>query len=163
MSDDKIKDALNMLPYGFYAIGSRSDDDVNIMVANWITQASFEPRQVAFALQKTAHTHKVISAGRVFSINIFNKEDADLIKAFTKSREKDPDKVKDADFTPGPETGCPVIAGAAAYLECRVVNMIDSGGDHEVVIGEVVGAGVHKEGKADSTLTLPDIGWSYAG
>ncbi|HLV36141.1 MAG TPA: flavin reductase family protein, partial [Spirillospora sp.] len=111
MSDDQIKDALNMLPYGFYAIGSRSDDDVNIMVANWVTQASFEPRQVAFALQKTAYTHKVISAGRVFSINIFNKEDADLIKPFTKSRAKNPDKVKDADFTPGPKTGCPVIAG----------------------------------------------------
>ena len=39
MSDDKIKDALHMLPYGFYAIRSRNGDDVNIMVLTWLMQA----------------------------------------------------------------------------------------------------------------------------
>jgi flavin reductase (DIM6/NTAB) family NADH-FMN oxidoreductase RutF len=71
--------------------------------------------------------------------------------------------VKNAHFTAGPETGCPIIAGAAAYLECRVVSITDNGGDHDLVVGEVVGAGVHKDGKATETLTLPDLGWSYAG
>lgn len=163
MSDDKIKAALNRLPYGFYAIGSRSGDEVNIMVANWVIQSAFEPRQVTLALSKTAYTHTLISSGRVFSVNIFNKEDADIIKNFTKSREKNPDKVKNAHFSAGPETGCPVIEGAAAYLECRVVHIADTGADHDIVIGEVVGAGVQKDGKVDSTLTLPDLGWSYSG
>ena len=163
MSDDKIKDALNMLPYGFYAIGSKSNDDLNIMVANWLIQSSFSPRQVTFALSKTARTHGIISSGRVFSVNIFNEADAEIIKGFTKSREKNPDKVNNADFSPGTETGCPIIAGAAAYLECKVVNIVDSGGDHDVVVGEVVGAGVSKEGEPADTLTLIDLGWSYAG
>lgn len=163
MADDKIGEALRMLPYGFYAIGSRSGDEVNIMVANWITQASFEPRQVAFGLQKTSYTHGLVESGKVFSINIFRKEDAELIKAFTKGRAKNPDKVANAHFSAGSVTGCPVVDGAAAYLECRVVNMVDSGGDHDVVVAEVVGAGVRKEGGADATLTLVDLGWSYAG
>lgn len=163
MSDDKISDALNRMPYGFYAIGSRNGDDVNIMVANWVMQASFEPRRVALALSKTAYSHEVIAAGRVFSINVFEKADAEIIKGFTKSRAKNPDKVNNAHFSAGPETGCPIIEGAAAYLECRVVNLIDSGGDHDLVIGEVVGAGVQKEGRVTDTLTLPDLGWSYAG
>jgi flavin reductase (DIM6/NTAB) family NADH-FMN oxidoreductase RutF len=47
MSDDKMKDALRMMPYGFYAITSKSGDDVNGMVANWVTQVSFEPRLLA--------------------------------------------------------------------------------------------------------------------
>ena len=163
MSDDKIKDALNMLPYGFYAIGSKSDDDVNLMVVNWLTQSSFSPRQVTFALSKTAYTHQVISSGRVFSVNIFNRADEDIIKGFTKSREKNPDKVKNASFTPGAETGCPIVEGAAAYLECRVVNIVDSGGDHDLIVGEVVGAGVTKEGDPADTLKLFELGWSYAG
>ena len=163
MTDDQIKDALRMMPYGFYAIGSRSDNDTNIMVANWVMQTSFEPRQVTLGLAKSAHTHQVIAAGRVFSVNIFHQADADLIKGFTKSREKNPDKVADAHYTPGPQTGCPIIEGVAAYLECRVVNMFDSGGDHDLVVGEVVGAGVNKAGEASETLTLPDLGWSYAG
>jgi flavin reductase (DIM6/NTAB) family NADH-FMN oxidoreductase RutF len=163
MSDDKIGDALKLLPYGFYAIGSRNGGEVNILVANWLTQASFGPRQVAFALSKTAHSHQLVSAGKVFSVNIFRKEDQDIIKGFTKSLAKNPDKVKDAHFQPGVETGCPIIEGAAAYLECKVVGIYDSGGDHEVVVGEVVGAGVNKEGAAADSLTLQDIGWSYAG
>jgi len=31
MSDDAIKDTLKMIPYGFYAVTSKSDDDVNAM------------------------------------------------------------------------------------------------------------------------------------
>jgi flavin reductase (DIM6/NTAB) family NADH-FMN oxidoreductase RutF len=141
----------------------RSGDDVNIMVANWITQASFEPRQVAFGLQKTSYTHGLVESGKVFSVNIFRKEDAELIKAFTKGRAKNPDKVTNAHYSAGAVTGCPVVDGAAAYLECRVVNIVDSGGDHNVVVAEVVGAGVRKEGAADATLTMVDLGLELCG
>lgn len=163
MAEDSIRDALNMIPYGFYAVGSRSGDDVNLMVVNWLTQCSFTPRQVAFGLSKTAVTHGIVAAGKVFSVNILDKADDELIRNLTKSRARYPDKVKDATTTPGPETGCPLITGAAAWLECRVVSCVDSGGDHDVVVGEVINAGVNRAGKADATLTLEDIGWSYSG
>ncbi len=163
MSEDPIKDALRMMAYGFYSITSRSEADVNAMVANWVTQVSFEPRQVALGLQKTCHTHQVIEEGGVFALNIFRKEDQEAIKPFTKGRSKNPEKMKDARFEPGPETGCPVLEGCAAFVECRVVRIIDTGGDHDIVVGEVVGAGVSKPGEVSETLTLPDLGWSYAG
>ena len=51
MSADSIKDALRMMPYGFYSITSRHGDEVNAMVANWVTQVAFEPRMVAIGLQ----------------------------------------------------------------------------------------------------------------
>jgi flavin reductase (DIM6/NTAB) family NADH-FMN oxidoreductase RutF len=60
-------------------------------------------------------------------------------------------------------TGCPIIEGTAAYIECKVVDLIDVGGDHDILIGEAIGAGVLKPGEAADTLTLPDVGWSYAG
>lgn len=163
MSNDPIKQALNRLPYGFYSITSRNGDDVNAMVANWVTQASFTPRLMAVGLQKKSYTHSVISAGGVFTINIFNQEDQDDMMPFTKGRAKKPDKMAEATFTAAPETGCPILAGAAAYLECKVVNMIDVGGDHDILIGEVIGGDILKEGDVDDTLTLPQLGWSYAG
>lgn len=163
MAADPVRDALNMLPYGFYAIGSRDGDDVNLMVANWVTQCSFAPRQVAFGLSQTAVTHGLVAAGKVFSLNIFDKADAALITGLTKSRAKNPDKVRAADIRPGPQTGCPLVNGAAAWLECRVVASVDTGGDHDLVVGEVIAAGVGRAGKSDATLTLEDLGWSYAG
>ncbi len=163
MSNDPIKDALNMIPYGFYSITSRDDEEVNIMVANWISQVSFTPRLVSLGLQKTSYSHGIIERGRVFAINIFNKEEAEAIKPFCKSRAKSPDKVKEASYSLSPVIQCPVLDAAAAYLECKVISILDVGGDHDIVVAEVVGAGVSKEGDAADTLSLPYLGWSYAG
>lgn len=163
MSNDPIKEALNRIPYGFYALTSRNGDDVNAMVINWAMQASFSPRFVVVGLQKKAYTHGVIRQGGVFAINIFNASDQDAMMGFTKGRAKNPDKMTEATYTPGKETGCPVLDGAAAYLECKLVQMVDIGGDHDLIVGEVVGAEILKEGNVTDTLTLPLVGWSYAG
>ncbi|MBC8505542.1 MAG: flavin reductase family protein [Anaerolineales bacterium] len=160
---EEIKNALRLMPYGFYAVSTKTDEDVNVMVMNWVTQVSFEPRMLALGLAKNAHSRGLIERGKVFALNIFNKADADLIKPFTKSRSKNPDKIKDAKFTSGPQTGCPILEGVAAYVECRVVKIVDIGGDHDIVVGEVISAGVRKPGEAGDTLSLPDLGWSYAG
>ena len=163
MSDDPGKDALRMMPYGFYSITSRHGDEKNIMVANWVMQTSFEPRYVAVGLQQTSYTHKLIEDGKVFAINIFNNSDVEAIKPFTKSREKNPNKVENATFQDGLKTGCPILNDAAAFLECKLIEVVNIGGDHDIVIGEVIGAGVMKPGDSSVTLTLSDIGWSYAG
>jgi flavin reductase (DIM6/NTAB) family NADH-FMN oxidoreductase RutF len=163
MSDDPIRDVLRLMPYGFYSITSRHEEDVNAMVANWVSQVSFEPRLIAMGLQKTSYSHGLISAGKVFAINLFQASNADAIKPFTKGRSKNPEKMADAAYTEGPETGCPVLMGAAAYLECKVVDIIDVGGDHDLLVGEVVGAGIISAGDVTETLGLPDLGWSYAG
>ena len=163
MSDDPIKDALRMIPYGFYSITTRFEDDVNAMVANWFTQVSFEPRMVAIAMQKTCYSRELVGKGNVFAVNIFNKADAEAIKPYTKGRAKYPTKMDGAKYDPGPETGCPILQGAAAYLECKVVVIHDIGGDHDIVVGEIIGAGVIKDGGASDSLSLLDLGWSYAG
>jgi len=163
MPEDPIKTALKMMPYGFYAITSRSGEDVNAMSANWLTQASFEPRLVALGLQKTCYTHGLVEAGRVFAINIFRTEDMECIKPFATSRSKNPEKMDEASYTLAPETGCPVLQGAAAVIECRVQQIVDTGGDHDIIVGEVVGGQVLKPGEMGDSLTLMDIGWSYAG
>jgi flavin reductase (DIM6/NTAB) family NADH-FMN oxidoreductase RutF len=163
MSDDAIKNVLRRMPYGFYAITTKHGEQVNAMVANWITQASFEPRLIVIGLQKTCFSYGLIEKGQVFALNEFLKADADSIKPFTKGRSKNPDKMKDATYTDAPITGCPILENAAAYLECELVAIHETGGDHNLVLGEVVGAGVMKEGNVDDTLTLLDLGWSYAG
>ncbi len=163
MTEDAAKEALKRMAYGFYGITTREDDQVNAMVANWVTQVSFEPRMIAMGLQKTSHTYGLISRGRVFAVNIFDKDSAEALKPYSKGRSKNPDKMKDAQFKEAPETGCPILDGAAAYVECKVVDIFDTGGDHNIVLGEVVGAGIETPGEVDDTLALADVGWSYAG
>jgi flavin reductase (DIM6/NTAB) family NADH-FMN oxidoreductase RutF len=163
MSDDPIKDALNRIPYGFYSLTSCHEDDVNAMVFNWFTQVSFTPRLVAIGLAKSAYTHDLIEKSGVFAVNVFNQDDQDVITQFTKARAKAPDKMADAAYERGTETGCPKLEGAAAFIECKVVQIIDIGGDHDILVGEVIGAEILQQGEVEDTLTLPDMGWSYAG
>lgn len=163
MSENPISDGLNMIPYGFYAVTSQHENDKNVMVLNWFSQMSFEPWHVVIGLQQKAHSHKLIEQSKKFAVNIFRKEDVELIKAFSKSREKNPDKFASAKWSAGAVTGIPVLDEAAAVLECEVTEIIDTGSGHSIVVGKVVGGDVRKESEATDTLTLQDIGWSYSG
>ncbi|HEY9752303.1 MAG TPA: flavin reductase family protein [Coleofasciculaceae cyanobacterium] len=44
-------------------------------------------------------------------------------------------------------------------MECRVVGSVEQG-DHTVFVGEVIAAGVHREG---DPLLLETTGWQYGG
>ena len=163
MSDDKIKDALRMMPYGFYAFTTRSGDDCNAMVVNWVSQMSYAPRLLAVGIQKSCHSHGLVAAGQVFGLNLFLQADSDSIMGVMKGRAKNPDKMTEATFSDAPETGVPILAGAAAYIECNVRQIVDVGGDHDIVVGEAINADVLKEGSPPDVLSLTELGWSYAG
>ena len=163
MSDDKIKDALKMMPYGFYAFTTKNGDDVNAMVVNWVSQMAYEPRLIAVGIQKSCYSHGLVSAGGVFGLNLFLQADSDAIMPVTSGRAKKPEKMQEAQYSAAPQTGVPVLVGAAAFIECRVKQIVDVGADHDIVIGEPVNADVLKEGGPPDVLSLTELGWSYAG
>ena len=163
MSDDTIKDALKMMPYGFYSFTTKNGDDVNAMVVNWVSQMSYAPRLIAVGIQKSCYSRGVVEAGRVFGLNIFLQADSDAIMPVTSGRAKKPEKMDEAAYSAAPETGVPVLAGAAAYIECKVTRIVDVGGDHDIVVGEAINAAIIKEGAPPDVLSLTELGWSYAG
>jgi flavin reductase (DIM6/NTAB) family NADH-FMN oxidoreductase RutF len=52
-----------------------------------------------------------------------------------------------------------VIKDSLGYVECRLVGTVEHG-DHTVFVGEVVGAGLHRQGEP---LLLESTGWNYGG
>ena len=60
----------------------------------------------------------------------------------TSGRAKKPEKMAEANYSAAPETGVPVLAGAAAFIECKVTQIVDVGGDHDIVVGEAINADV---------------------
>lgn len=163
MSENPISDALKMMPYGFYVLSSHADGEDNIMVCNWLTQASFEPLLVSIALQKTSYSYGLVTQSKAFTINLFRLVDQDVVKPFAKSRHKNPDKMKGVEFTRAPQTQCPVLPQAAAFFECKVIKQVETEGDHDIFVAEVVNAEVRQASEAADMLNLPGIGWSYAG
>ncbi len=163
MAEDKIKEALKMMPYGFYAFTTKDGDDVNAMVVNWVSQMSYAPRLVAVGIQKSCYSRGLVEAGGVFGLNLFLQADSDAIMGVTSGRARKPDKMENADYSAAPETGVPVLAGAAAYIECKLTQIVDVGADHDIVVGEAIHADVMKAGAPPDVLSLTELGWSYAG
>ena len=123
---------------------------------------SFEPRNIAIGLQRTSFTHSIFEKGEVFTINIFNKSDAEASKPIIKSWAKNPNKVEVDVYTDGAETRCPILDEAAAYLECKIVEGVVIRGDHDIG-WRCNRAAVNKPDDSADTLKLPNFGWSYAG
>jgi flavin reductase (DIM6/NTAB) family NADH-FMN oxidoreductase RutF len=158
MHEDAKRAALRAFTYGLVVVGARAGDEVNGMTANWITQVSFEPPQVALAVERHAHTHQLISEGRCFSINILASGQKQLAAKFTQPQRRAGDKLGPFAFRLG-LTGCPILLDALGYVDCELVQAVETG-DHTLFIGRVVDAGMHRAGQP---LTLAETGWHYGG
>ena len=153
------KTALRKIPHGVYIVGVKQDSQLNAFTATWLTQVSFTPPLVAFGIRKDSHSFEMIKHGRVFSVNLLGKDQKSIAEHFVKPAAVVGEKLKEVRHRPG-KTGAPLLEDAIAYFECEVREIANEHGDHAVIIGEVVEAGVHKD---EPALTLMDTGWHYGG
>ena len=153
------KVALRKIPHGVYVVGAKQGDQVNAFTGTWLTQVSFTPPLVAIGIKKDSHSFEMIKAGRVFSVNVLGKDQKSIAEHFVKPASVVGEKLKDVRHHPG-RTGAPILDEAIAYFECEVREIANERGDHAVIIGEVVEAGVHRD---EPALTLLDTGWHYGG
>ena len=153
------KTALRKIPHGVYVVGVKQDAQLNAFTATWFTQVSFTPPLVALGIKKDSHSFEMIKRDRVFSVNILGKDQKSLAEHFVRPATVVGEKLKDVRHRVG-RTGVPVLEDAIAFVECEVREIANEPGDHAVVIGEVVEAGVRTD---EPALTLMDTGWHYGG
>lgn len=154
------KTVLRHFPYGLYAVTVAHGGEEHGMTANWVSQASFEPPMVVVAVENTSKTIELIRDARHFAINVFQQGQRELAGKLGRSSANTPQKLKGVKTKPAPEGGSPILAEALGWVECRVVAALPAG-DHTLVLGEVVEAGV-EHGDAQP-LTLQEAGFKYSG
>ncbi|MFT8709533.1 MAG: flavin reductase family protein [Sporolactobacillus sp.] len=158
MDKQTKKAALRGITYGLYLIGTKNDDSVNAFIGNFLTQTSFEPPLVTIAVKAgTRGQHEIAESG-VFSVNILESGQKDLVTAFFRTVAQEDGKLAGYSFSLE-ETGCPVFEDALSYFECKVVDKLERG-DHYIYVGEVVNAGVNRSGEP---LSMKETGFYYGG
>jgi len=150
---------LRKIPHGVYIIGVKQDAQLNAFTATWLTQVSFTPPLVALGIKKDSRSFEMIQQSRVFSVNLLGKNQKAVAEHFVKPATVVGEKLREVRYRFG-KTGAPVLEEAIGYVECEVREIANESGDHAVVIGEVVEAGLHKD---EPSLTLLDTGWHYGG
>lgn len=158
LDEQAKKTILRKIPHALYVCGVKDGEDVNGFTASWVMQASFEPPLVVNCVKNDSKSHAMIAASGVFSLSFLEQGQKEMAQKFFKPQRRVGNKFEDVEFYEG-ETGCPIISDSLGYVECKVVGSVEQG-DHTVYVGEVIAAGVHREGEI---LDLASTGWNYGG
>jgi len=119
------------------------------MTANAFTSVSLEPMLVLVCVETEARFHDAVLAAGQWAVNILDaggRPVADWLATRGRPLHGQLDRFA---HRPGPVTGAAVLDLATAWLECRT-HAVHPGGDHSIVVGEVVGLGFGR----DDTGTL---------
>jgi flavin reductase (DIM6/NTAB) family NADH-FMN oxidoreductase RutF len=111
----------------------------------WVSRAAFTPALMSVCLAPTRHTFEIIKAGGRFCINILGEDDMDLARTFGFNTGYETDKFADVGWHKG-KSGSPVIDTAVGFIDCKLQSIVESG-DHRLVLGEVVDAGMQSTDK----------------
>lgn len=158
--DAKTKQkVLRLLTNGMYVITSRSGDRYGAATIAWVSQASFKPPLLMVALRKDGSVYQCLVESRVAVLHVLDAGQRDLAQKFFAATEESQGSLNGEPYSEG-ETGAPILKKLCAYLECKVVEIVEQHGDHAIAILEAVDAVIHKEIKP---LTVTDSPWQYGG
>src|SRR5688500_6957847 len=159
LDDELLNKVTWKIPNALARVGSRSGDVRNAMTTSWITQVSMEPVLVAVGVDNSAVTHRLITAGGSFTVNLWDAEDTKVFVKFSK-----PATYADSTLNGRPvrtaTTGAPVFVDAVAWMDCAVRHTLDVG-SHTLFIGEIVDAAVNQPDARVASMS--DTRMKYGG
>ena len=158
--DDQLVNRLTWkIPNALALIGSRSGEERNAMTASWITQLSMEPVLIGVGVENTAVTHRLISAGGSFTVNLWNSDDTRVFVKFSKPATY-ADGTLNGRAVREAATGAPVFEEAIAWMDCEVRHAVDLG-THTLFVGELVDGAINVDEARSASMS--DTRMKYGG
>ena len=136
------KGAFHQVSYGLYIVSSRDGDNLNGHISNTVFQVTAEPPKFAVASHKDNLTTKYIEKSGAFSISILEENvDLGFIGPWGFKSGTSINKFKGINYQIG-RSGAPIVLDKAiAYIDCMVVESIDTG-THMLFVGLAIEAKV---------------------
>jgi flavin reductase (DIM6/NTAB) family NADH-FMN oxidoreductase RutF len=116
-----------------------TDEETNFMTVGWVSPVSFDPPILMISIAPERYSHDLILKAGEFGISILAEDQKELSTLGGTLSGRDCDKIGKGDVktVPGENIRSPHIAGARAWLECKVLSH-ETVGDHTVFYGEVL-------------------------
>ena len=158
--DDQLVNRLTWkIPNALALIGSRAGEERNAMTASWITQLSMEPVLIGVGVENTAVTHRLISEGGSFTVNLWDSADTRVFVKFSKPATY-ADGTLNGRAVREAATGAPVFDEAIAWMDCEVRHAIDLG-THTLFVGELVAGDIRADDVRSASMS--DTRMKYGG
>jgi len=159
LSDELINTVTWKIPNALALVGSKAGDERNAMTTSWITQLAQEPVLIGVGVDVTAVTHRLITEGGSFSVNLWDADDTKVFVKFSKPATDDGTTLNGRAVRSA-STGAPVFEEAVAWIDCEVRHTLPLG-SHTLFVGEVVDAGINRD---DATVaSMRDTRMKYGG
>ncbi len=159
LDDELLNRVTWKIPNALALVGSRAGDERNAMTTSWITQLSMEPVLIGVGVDNTAVTHRLITEGGSFTVNLWNADDTRVFVKFSKPATDD-GATLNGRAVRSATTGAPVFDEAIAWLDCEVRHTLDLG-SHTLFVGEVVDAAVNDDDARSASMS--DTRMKYGG
>jgi flavin reductase (DIM6/NTAB) family NADH-FMN oxidoreductase RutF len=141
LTDELINTVTWKIPNALALVGSKAGDERNAMTTSWITQLAQDPVLIGVGVDVEAVTHRLITDGGSFTINLWDAQDTRVFVKFSKPATDDGSTLNGRAVRPA-TTGAPVFEEAVAWMDCEVRHTLPLG-SHTLFVGEVVDAAVN--------------------
>jgi flavin reductase (DIM6/NTAB) family NADH-FMN oxidoreductase RutF len=110
------------------------------LTANAFMSLSLNPPLVLISVDKGATCYACFELKNGFTVNFLSEDQEEISRRFAT---KGADKFANLKWRAG-SNGAAIIEGALGYVECKITECHE-GGDHTIVVGEIVAAGATGE------------------
>lgn len=126
---------------GVTIVTTRVDGTDHAMTVNAFTSVSLDPVRVLFCAEKVARFHEAVLRAGSWAVSVLSQDAEDASRWFATRGRPLAGQLDRWKHSAGPHTGAAVLADALAAMECRT-NAVHDGGDHSIVVGDVLGVSV---------------------
>jgi flavin reductase (DIM6/NTAB) family NADH-FMN oxidoreductase RutF len=158
--DAKVKQkTLRMLSNGVYVLTSRSENRYGAATVTWVSQASFKPPLIMAAVRRESNVFECLSESGSAVLHIVGDRQQEVARRFFFPTHAARGTINGEAFMEG-KTAAPVLPSLPAHIECELEQIVDTHGDHAVVILRVVEAECQERVRP---LTMAATPWNYGG
>jgi len=130
---------------GITVVTTREDGVDHGMTVNSLTSVSLDPVLALFCCEKVARFHEAVGASGHWAVSVLGADQEPVARWFAMRGRPLEGQFARVPHRRGAASGALLLADAIATFECRTVAAYD-GGDHTIVVGEVLTVDTPREG-----------------
>lgn len=139
-SADALRHVMAQFTSGVTVVTALRAGVKHAMTATAICSVSLTPPLVLVCVSRVSRFHAAVMEAQTWCVSLLSADQAPVARHFA-NRGRDLLSQFDAvPHTPSPRSGTPLLDGALAWMECVTYGRHD-GGDHTIVVGELIHAG----------------------
>jgi 3-hydroxy-9,10-secoandrosta-1,3,5(10)-triene-9,17-dione monooxygenase reductase component len=132
-----IKEAMSRFTTGVTVVTTHFDGQDWGMTCNSFNTVSMEPAMVLWSIRKETNSYQAFTQSGSYLVNVLQSDQKDIALRFASGPQHERFAEQASERT---ELKNIKLHGSVAWFECRLAQIV-SAGDHDILIGEVLGYG----------------------